>query len=208
MYHTLPSRCSLSLLFTQVLLQLSNFFFFFFNDPAPPEIYTLPLHDALPISPRALHAQARAPADARAAPPRARRRGGRARHRLRRPPPRAPGRAHRGGDPHRLPRARGGPRHRPPRSAARLPAERRRRAAVRGPRAARAVGGSAGDAGRVPPARPGGPPPLRRQSAPAARAPGVLLHERARALGARPRPDPAYARLPHHRDRLRAGPRP
>src|SRR2546425_8767758 len=28
-------------------------FFFFFNDPAPPEIYTLPLHDALPISARA-----------------------------------------------------------------------------------------------------------------------------------------------------------
>src|SRR2546430_14847204 len=27
--------------------------FFFFNDPAPPEIYTLPLHDALPISRRA-----------------------------------------------------------------------------------------------------------------------------------------------------------
>src|SRR2546429_1181487 len=26
--------------------------FFFFNDPAPPEIYTLPLHDALPISRR------------------------------------------------------------------------------------------------------------------------------------------------------------
>src|SRR3989449_11544275 len=26
-------------------------FFFFFNDPAPTEIYTLPLHDALPISP-------------------------------------------------------------------------------------------------------------------------------------------------------------
>src|SRR3712207_7673938 len=24
-------------------------FFFFFNDPATPEIYTLPLHDALPI---------------------------------------------------------------------------------------------------------------------------------------------------------------
>src|SRR2546430_11879623 len=24
--------------------------FFFFNDPAPPEIYSLPLHDALPIS--------------------------------------------------------------------------------------------------------------------------------------------------------------
>src|SRR5258706_13765461 len=26
------------------------FFFFFFNDPPPSEIYTLPLHDALPIS--------------------------------------------------------------------------------------------------------------------------------------------------------------
>src|SRR5256886_15617178 len=26
-------------------------FFFFFNDTAPPEIYPLPLHDALPISP-------------------------------------------------------------------------------------------------------------------------------------------------------------
>src|SRR2546426_11279980 len=25
------------------------FFFFFLNDPAPPEIYTLPLHDAFPI---------------------------------------------------------------------------------------------------------------------------------------------------------------
>src|SRR5258708_22297621 len=25
--------------------------FFFFNDPAPPEIYPLPLHDALPIPP-------------------------------------------------------------------------------------------------------------------------------------------------------------
>src|SRR3989440_330056 len=27
----------------------SFFFFFFFNNPAPPEIYPLPLHDALPI---------------------------------------------------------------------------------------------------------------------------------------------------------------
>src|SRR5256885_13022409 len=26
-----------------------TFFFFFFNDPAPPEIYPLPLHDAFPI---------------------------------------------------------------------------------------------------------------------------------------------------------------
>src|SRR5580693_10782901 len=29
------------------------FFFFFFNDPATTEIYTLSLHDALPISPEA-----------------------------------------------------------------------------------------------------------------------------------------------------------
>src|SRR2546430_16080819 len=27
----------------------NSFFFFFFNDPAPPEIYPLPPHDALPI---------------------------------------------------------------------------------------------------------------------------------------------------------------
>src|SRR4030043_2242564 len=31
---------------------LSCFSFFFFNDPATTEIYTLPLHDALPISRR------------------------------------------------------------------------------------------------------------------------------------------------------------
>src|SRR3989440_9935877 len=31
------------------LCSLSPAFFFFFNDPAPPEIYTLSLHDALPI---------------------------------------------------------------------------------------------------------------------------------------------------------------
>src|SRR2546430_16881519 len=30
-----------------------SFFFFFFNDTATTEIYTLSLHDALPISPRA-----------------------------------------------------------------------------------------------------------------------------------------------------------
>src|SRR5260370_36173692 len=33
----------------QLLLLLLYFFFFFFNDTATPEIYTLPLHDALPI---------------------------------------------------------------------------------------------------------------------------------------------------------------
>src|SRR2546422_5790268 len=32
------------------------FFFFFFNDTATTEIYTLSLHDALPISPLAPHA--------------------------------------------------------------------------------------------------------------------------------------------------------
>src|SRR5439155_27126377 len=34
------------------LIQISSlfFFFFFFNDPSPTELYTLSLHDALPIS--------------------------------------------------------------------------------------------------------------------------------------------------------------
>src|SRR6266508_6427569 len=35
-----------------VLLYFSFFFFFFFNDTATTEIYTLSLHDALPICPR------------------------------------------------------------------------------------------------------------------------------------------------------------
>src|SRR2546430_5139969 len=35
--------------FSFSMLHLPAFFFFFFNDPAPTEIYTLPLHDALPI---------------------------------------------------------------------------------------------------------------------------------------------------------------
>src|SRR5206468_11912063 len=43
------------------------FLFFFFNDPAPPQIYTLSLHDALPISslwavPRALRRRKNLPA--------------------------------------------------------------------------------------------------------------------------------------------------
>src|SRR5256885_17071292 len=33
-----------------IILPLSLFFFFFFNDTATTEIYTLSLHDALPIS--------------------------------------------------------------------------------------------------------------------------------------------------------------
>src|SRR5260221_13308696 len=34
-----------------IVFFFSFFFFFFFNAPAPTEIYPLPLHDALPISP-------------------------------------------------------------------------------------------------------------------------------------------------------------
>src|SRR2546430_5172597 len=34
-----------------MMVQLPIAFFFFFNDTAPPEIYPLPLHGALPISP-------------------------------------------------------------------------------------------------------------------------------------------------------------
>src|SRR5260221_14599570 len=37
-------------LFFSILLLSSIFFFFFFNDTATTEIYTLSLHDALPIS--------------------------------------------------------------------------------------------------------------------------------------------------------------
>src|SRR2546430_14988985 len=39
-------------LFSLILLLLYSFFFFFFNDTATTEIYTLSLHDALPISTR------------------------------------------------------------------------------------------------------------------------------------------------------------
>src|SRR5258705_4367055 len=42
---------SISSLFL-LLFHASIFFFFFFNDTATTEIYTLSLHDALPISPR------------------------------------------------------------------------------------------------------------------------------------------------------------
>src|SRR5205807_10419320 len=38
-----------SYLFSTTLYRLFSFFFFFFNDTAPTEIYTLSLHDALPI---------------------------------------------------------------------------------------------------------------------------------------------------------------
>src|SRR2546426_12824106 len=42
--HTYVVSCS-----TALTCSLSSFFFFFFNDTATTEIYTLSLHDALPI---------------------------------------------------------------------------------------------------------------------------------------------------------------
>src|SRR2546422_7803134 len=50
-----------------------SFFFFFFNDTATTEIYTLSLHDALPISPAAVR-RARPARDHAPCGPRARRR--------------------------------------------------------------------------------------------------------------------------------------
>src|SRR5690606_41337690 len=65
----LPLLCPLPPPLTHVCLSPS-FFSFFFNDPATTEIYTLSLHDALPISqpPRELdgggrHRQGRCPLD-------------------------------------------------------------------------------------------------------------------------------------------------
>src|SRR5258705_11422042 len=46
MYHDCPSRRS------QLSVSTHNTLFFFFNDTATTEIYTLSLHDALPISAR------------------------------------------------------------------------------------------------------------------------------------------------------------
>src|SRR5437016_14586649 len=50
LYHT-TSSSSHDLFFSSILL-FFIFFFFFFNDTATTEIYTLSLHDALPISKR------------------------------------------------------------------------------------------------------------------------------------------------------------
>src|SRR5579875_4175693 len=52
-------------LFDLILLHLFFIFFFFFNDTATTEIYTLSLHDALPISPPVRHLLPRAVADRR-----------------------------------------------------------------------------------------------------------------------------------------------
>src|SRR2546422_9907758 len=45
------------LLLSQLLFPSSTVSFFFFNDTATTEIYTLSLHDALPISERRVHHQ-------------------------------------------------------------------------------------------------------------------------------------------------------
>src|SRR2546423_13185395 len=45
-----PSVFHISPLFFYLPTRLPSCFFFFFNNPAPPEIYPLPLHAALPIS--------------------------------------------------------------------------------------------------------------------------------------------------------------
>src|SRR6516165_177680 len=47
--HSFPSTAHFFYLLHTIFFDLSLFFFFFFNDPATTEIYTLSLHDALPI---------------------------------------------------------------------------------------------------------------------------------------------------------------
>src|ERR1019366_4836412 len=44
-------------LFLVVIMASHVFFFFFFNNTAPPEIYPLPLHDALPICTKSVPAE-------------------------------------------------------------------------------------------------------------------------------------------------------
>src|SRR5262249_60750146 len=66
-----PNHCAAPLPLSLHLHSMSRFFFF--TDPAPPEIYTLSLHDALPISRRA-GGRARSAADRGAALGRADRR--------------------------------------------------------------------------------------------------------------------------------------
>src|SRR5207302_11469217 len=64
-------------LFLFLLIAVFCFFFFFFNDPSTTEIYTLSLHDALPIlcdrsrAPRSLEPAFRRGADRGGRPPRA-----------------------------------------------------------------------------------------------------------------------------------------
>src|SRR6266705_3184025 len=62
---TITPILSINTLFSSIhlrLLLLTFFFFFFFNDTAPTEIYTLSLHDALPISAGCPRRRSRRPA--------------------------------------------------------------------------------------------------------------------------------------------------
>src|SRR6266576_6910427 len=54
---------------TTILPPVTVFQFFFFNETAPTEIYTLSLHDALPISNARIRAGSRSPAKTRPGPP-------------------------------------------------------------------------------------------------------------------------------------------
>src|SRR2546429_3765076 len=166
------------------------YFFFFFNDPAPPEIYPLPLHDALPISRRPAQD---APEPVRADPTGERRAARRDRR-------------------HRLPQA--GPR-RDLRHPAR-PARRALRALGRTALALRPSGlrtrGQDHDRPRVPPrlaadAAPSAPPDLVPR-APRARAHGPLARRprAVRGLGQGPRPGSRARRPAREGLRRRAAP--
>src|SRR4051812_50230843 len=72
--------CFTTLFFFSMVLPSFIFFFFFLNDPAPPEIYPLPLPDALPIYRRAARRGVRGRGDARGRDVRAARARARAAH--------------------------------------------------------------------------------------------------------------------------------
>src|SRR5260370_40546794 len=48
-YDSLPSSVVLSSIYILLPVNSTSYYFFFLNDPATPEFYPLPLHDALPI---------------------------------------------------------------------------------------------------------------------------------------------------------------
>src|SRR5690606_41434137 len=56
-YHHVPYRISAHTIISAFRLCSLHSSFFFLNDTAPPEIYTLSLHDALPISLLAINEQ-------------------------------------------------------------------------------------------------------------------------------------------------------
>src|SRR5262249_62297686 len=63
-----PPHASSSLSLSPLSFPLPLFSLFFFNNPATTEIYTLSLHDALPIFPNPLRISARSPAWQRSEP--------------------------------------------------------------------------------------------------------------------------------------------